>query len=451
MKPYPVYRESGIAWLGKIPSHWALQRMKTAVTSSVNGVWGNEEQGDNNDVICIRVADFDMATLGVSTRNLTVRNITESQQNGRTFNIGDLLIEKSGGGENQPVGRMIRFDLQNDKPAICSNFVGKLSIRDSFDSNFFLYYSSSLYAKNVNTRSIKQTTGIQNLDLDSYLCELMPVPTLPEQQAIADYLDRKTAVIDTLIAKKERQIELLQEQRTAVINHAVTKGLNPHAPRKDSGIPWLGQIPSHWSVEELRRSWKVIDCKHKTATYVENGIHIVSTTEIKPGRLKLNGRRFTTYEDFADLTEGERLPKKGDIIYSRNASLGSAAYVDTDERFCMGQDVCMITSPNQNQLFLSYQLNSPIVLEQLESMMIGATFKRINIAQIRLFIIVCPPIEEQNAIADYLDKRNSSIDKTMSKLEQIIELLREYRTAVISAAVTGKIDVRPAAANSEKP
>jgi type I restriction enzyme S subunit len=268
------------------------------------------------------------------------------------------------------------------------------------------------------------------------------VPAPPEQRVIAAFLDRQTAKIDTLIAKKDRLIELLQEKRAALISRAVTKGLDPSAPMKDSGVEWLGEIPAHWKVEELNRHWQIIDCKHRTASYVDEGIHIVSTTEVKPGRLDLSQTRKTTYEEYMNLTEGNRLPRRGNIIYTRNASLGSAAYVDTDEPFCMGQDVCLINSYDQNQLFLNYQLNSPVVIQQLEALMVGATFRRINVGQIKKFVIIRPPKEEQQQIAKYLDGVSERIDILVAKINGSMEKLKEYRTTIISAAVTGKIDVR---------
>jgi type I restriction enzyme S subunit len=186
----------------------------------------------------------------------------------------------------------------------------------------------------------------------------------------------------------------------------------------------------------------VIDCKHRTAEYVGDGIPILSTTEVKPGRVELSGARQTTVEEFNDLAEGKRQPKKGDIIYSRNASIGSAAYVDTEEPFCMGQDVCLIRSEDQNQLYLSYQLNSPVVHQQLEVEAVGATFQRINVSQINRLEVAVPPPSEQDEIANYLDEKTAQIDALIERVQDGIERLQEYRTALISSAVTGEIDVR---------
>jgi type I restriction enzyme S subunit len=176
--------------------------------------------------------------------------------------------------------------------------------------------------------------------------------------------------------------------------------------------------------------------------YFDTGIPIVSTTEIKPGILDLSSTRKTSTEEYRDLVSDGRQPRKGDLIYSRNASLGSAAYVGTDEPFCMGQDVCMMTSSDQDQLFLMYQLNSSFVRSQLESVAIGSTFLRINIAQIGCLTVCCPPPQEQARIASYLTGVQDSFRELGQAIETNIALLREYRSALITAAVTGQLDIR---------
>jgi len=127
MKRYPAYKNSGIEWIGKIPVHWQKRRVKSVMDYIVNGIWGEDSVGDKNDIVCVRVADFDMSKLGISKENLTQRNINMSQQNNRILSQNDILIEKSGGGEKQTVGRVISIDI--DEKAVCSNFVGKIAIK----------------------------------------------------------------------------------------------------------------------------------------------------------------------------------------------------------------------------------------------------------------------------------------------------------------------------------
>jgi type I restriction enzyme S subunit len=440
-KRYPAYKDSGVEWLGAVPIHWELGRLRSTVTGCQNGVWGDDPNGQQ-DIACIRVADFDRNSFTVSTIEPTLRAIEPPAVSLHLLNPGDLLLEKSGGGENQPVGAVVQYI--HSRKAVCSNFIARLGVASGHLARFLAYLHAALYALRVNTRHIKQSTGIQNLDSASYLKETAGLPPVAEQKAIVTFLDFESSKINALVAKNEWLIELLQEMRIATITRAVTRGLDPDTSMKDSGVVWLGQIPAHWEWTRLRRSWSVIDCRHRTATYIPEGFPLVSTTEVKPGRLSLAGPRRVDGVDFADLTSGGRRPRRGDVVYSRNASLGSAAYIDTDEPFCMGQDICLITSA-ADQLYLTYLLNSPVVLGQIEALSVGSTFDRINIGQIKDFLVANPPVREQIAIAAYLDRETAKIDVLIAKVREAIDRLKEFRIALISAAVTGKIDVREGA------
>ena len=241
---YAEYRDSGVEWLGEIPAHWDVNRLRATVTGCQNGVWG-EEADEVHDVICVRVADFDRVQFRVVLDNPTMRSIDPRSAQTRRLEEGDLLLEKSGGGEKQPVGAVVMYD--HSEPAVCSNFVARMPVAEGHHPRYLTFLHAALYAARINTRSIKQNTGIQNLDSESYLNESVGLPKGREQRAIADFLDRETAKIDALVATKERLIELLQEKRTALITRAVTRGLDPNVPMKDSGVEWLGyRFPAHW-------------------------------------------------------------------------------------------------------------------------------------------------------------------------------------------------------------
>ena len=253
--------------------------------------------------------------------------------------------------------------------------------------------------------------------------ESMPVltPRLSRQQAIARYLDVETARIDAIISKKRRMIELLNERWKV----------------------WIYDLFNSLSclTMPLKRHWRVIDCKHRTPRYVDEGYAVVSPGDITPGSLDLRrAHRFVDEVDYRDLTAGARRPRQGDIIYSRNASIGIAAYVDTDEPFCMGQDVCLITSDDMDQRFLMYVLNS-IVLDQLEAQKIGSTFSRVNISQILEVHVPVPDLWEQRALASRLDQAASRRSRARDILQEQIRLLEERRQALISAVVSGEKSV----------
>ncbi|MGI8791762.1 MAG: restriction endonuclease subunit S [Acidimicrobiales bacterium] len=253
-----------------------------------------------------------------------------------------------------------------------------------------------------------------------------PGLALGEQRAIADFLDAETARIDALISKKRRLIELLDERLGAEIRLTLRSLDVPSLP--------------------LRRKWRVVDCKHRTAAYVEDGYPVVSPGDATPGRLDLSRcHRFVDDADYLDLIEPPRQPRVGDIIYSRNASIGIASYVDTADPFCMGQDVCLITSDDQDQLYLTYVLNS-LGIDQLDEAKIGSTFSRINVAQILDLLIPWPEPSAQRQLAAQFDRIVTSHDRLRASLSRQIELLVEHRQALITAAVTGETVVPGVAA-----
>jgi type I restriction enzyme S subunit len=275
-------------------------------------------------------------------------------------------------------------------------------------------------------------------------------PPLTEQIQIAAFLDRETAKIDALVAEQEKLIALLKEKRQAVISHAVTKGLDPSVPMKDSGVEWLGEVPAHWDTGPLKRYWSVTDCKHLTAEFVEDGIPLASIREVQSRWVNLQEAKCTTEYFYELLIEGERKPLPGDLIFSRNATVGEVAQVrDEHPRFAMGQDVVLLrklASPYSTD-YLQHVIRSPVITLQLAYKMIGSTFKRINVEEIKSFEVPFPPAIEQGQIAAFLVGELARFDALTAVAQRAIDLLQERRTALISAAVTGKIDVRATASH----
>jgi type I restriction enzyme, S subunit len=435
-------RATGLRWYGDIPKYWRFVRIKHIVAARrgaiKTGPFGSHLTSSDMSHKDVKVYnqrtvidnDFNAGENYISNEKYDLLNAF------RVF-PADILLTTRG-----TIG-CVAIVPTDAEPGILHPCLMRLQANDNrIDTRYLalLLDGSSKLKEQLNWLS--NATTIEVIYSDDLKKLVLPLPPKSTQRAIANFLDRKTAAIDRLIAAKERLIALLAEKRQALITRAVTRGLDPKVPLKDSGIPWLGRIPEHWKIVPLKRKWRVTDCKHKTPRYVTDGYRLVSTTEVKPGRLALTHvRRMVDDADFQDMTDG-RLPKRGDIIYSRNASLGAAAFVDTDELFCMGQDVVLITSPDQNQLFLTFQLNSPAVLTQVKIACVGATFKRINVGQIQELAVAVPPVSEQEKIAFALDRSTAASDSAMSAVERQLDRIREYRQTLISAAVTGKIDVR---------
>ena len=219
LNPNSPLKASGVEWLGEVPEHWGVARLKWSATGSVNGVWGDEPNGED-DVICVRVADFDRRGLRASIASPTMRAVPLSQREGRELTAGDLLIEKSGGGEQQLVGCVVLYD--HSEPAVCSNFIARVSIAEDAEPRYWTYMHAAIYSGRLNYPAIKQTTGIQNLDAHDYFDTPTVFPPLGEQRHIADFLDEKTRRIEALCSTTELAIERLQEYRTALITAAVT-------------------------------------------------------------------------------------------------------------------------------------------------------------------------------------------------------------------------------------
>lgn len=220
LNPDAPLRPSGIDWIGDIPEHWTQSRIKNHISRSAAGVWGDDEKGNKNDIICFRIADFNYGERCLSFDKITIRNIDPKQLEGRYLSKGDLLIEKSGGGETTPVGRVVYCNF--DGKATYTNFIHSITLSDNVDSRFFLYYFNMLYSNKINLLYFNQTTGLQNLQIGEYLGQAIYLPPLSEQQAIADYLDKKCAEIDGLKAKLTKKRETLKELRQSIISEVVT-------------------------------------------------------------------------------------------------------------------------------------------------------------------------------------------------------------------------------------
>ena len=305
----------------------------------------------------------------------------------------------------------------------------------------FAYYCATIIPfdfYSTNTALPSMTKGVLSAHTTAY-------PELREQKLIAEFLTRETAKLDALITEQRTLIDLLKEKRQAVISHAVTKGLDPRVPMKDSGVEWLGEVPAHWEAASLKRYWSVTDCKHITAEFVEDGIPLASIREVQSRFVKLDDAKKTTSYFYEQLIEGGRCPRPGDLIFSRNATVGEVAKVaEWHPPFAMGQDVCLLRrlSPEYSSDYLQMTLKSSVVVEQLANIMIGSTFKRVNVEDIRNIVVSMPPPHEQTKIAEYVLLEAARIDDLTAEAQTTIALLQERRSALISAAVTGKIDVR---------
>ena len=446
-KQYPNYKDSGVEWLGEVPEHWEIMQLKSAIKNWRNGKWGNDVGTNKNDnLICVRVADFNRDKGVIDTEKLTYRNYTGETIGSCLLNKNHILIERSGGGENQLVGATVRFTLS--EISVCSNFISLLEIKtENFDLRFIQYSFEHLYNLNVNKLSIKQTSGIQNLDLKQYVQNSFSFPHLLEQQKIVSYLDSETTRIDNLIAKQEKLIELLEEQRKSIISHAVTKGLNPDAPMKDSGVEWLGEVPEHWMTPSSKHllDMPITDGPHETPNFVDEGIPFISAEAISKGKIDFDKKRGYITSETNDIYSKKYTPKIEDIYMVKSgATTGKVAIVETIEMFNIWSPLAVFRCDKSKILpkFLLSVFNSSHFYDALVLNWSYGTQQNIGMGVLSNIEIPCPPMNEQQVITQYLDHENAKFDALVDTQNKLIQKLKEYRSSIISHAVTGKIDVR---------
>ena len=339
--------------------------------------------------------------------------------------------------------------FDHDIPAVSSNFIARLPVREGFNSSFLTFLHSVLYSTGVNKRSIKQTTGIQNLDSSAYLGESVAYPPLCEQAAIVRYLDYVDRRVRRYVAAKERLIGLLEEEKQAVIHRAVTRGLDPNVPLKPSGVEWLGDVPAHWERRRLKRVLhRLIDCEHKTAPAVSaSSYRVVRTSAVRGGSLSIAGTYCTSEEAFAAWTRRGNL-EPGDVIFTREAPAGEACVVPSNLSLCLGQRTVLMKIDRNayDPHFLVHMLYAGPPHHEIELASRGSTVPHFNVEDIGVLPVFTPPVPEQIAIVRYLNHETASIDAAIDRARGQIELLHEFRTRLIADVVTGKLDVREAAA-----
>jgi len=291
---------------------------------------------------------------------------------------------------------------------------------------------SEPFLKWLSSISIESTIG--NVNGQKYANFPFAIPSDRELKVIADFLDKKTALIDSLVEKKKRQIELLKEQRQAVINQAVTKGLNPNVEMKDSGIEWLGKIPKHWRVKRLKYLVSLVNDKSESN---DNYDYRIALENIEG----FTGRIIGTCET---LENGGNIFQKGDVLFNKLRPYLCKVFVAPRDGLATGELLVLRCNNLSINQFVFFRLLSNCFIDVINGSTYGTKMPRANGEFIGNLEIPFPNIDEQATIVEYLKKHFAESDDAISKAEKQIELLQEYRTALISEAVTGKIDVREA-------
>lgn len=419
MKKYDNYKDSGIEWIGSYPKDWTLMTVRRITDDHKQGYYSSEEYKSEGYKL-IRITDLDAdGNIDISKSPYVNPNDKEIQ----IFDIkkGDMLFPRTGS-----IGLI--GVAKKDMKAVFASYLIRFRFKENTFNSFMRYYFISDVFLNGLFSDLHGGVN-QNIHAENIKDQYIVLPTMNEQVDISKYLDNKTNKLDVLISKKEQLITLLQEERIAVINQAVTKGLNPNVPMKDSGIEWLGEIPEHWNVKKLGFVFKSLNTKRIPLSAEERGV--------------MESRIYDYY--------------------------GASGVIDKVENFLFDEDLILIAEDGANLLTRSKRLvfiasgkywvnnhahiikpingNINYYCEFLELIdysvyVSGSAQPKLTQEALMSVKIIEPPLIEQNNIYLFVKTETEKIDTIISKTQQEIELLKEYKTALISEVVTGKIDVR---------
>lgn len=433
-KVYPKYKVSGIEWLHQIPEQWEVKKAKYS-TKILNGATpsSNEDkywnEGDIKWATPKDLSSNKNMYLHDTDRHITKEGFAACGVN--MVNAGAIILST-----RAPIGLL---SIAKDK--MCFNQGCKGMESKQIANNVYLYYF--LYISNAILNSLGKGTTFIELSNDSLSSFVTSIPSLLEQEKIAEFLDAKVGHIDRLVSKLEEQLKLIDEQRNSLITETVCKGLNPKAPMKDSGIQWLGKIPTHWKAKKLKYLARIFNGATPSSgeeMYWKDGDIKWAT----PSDLSSNNSMYL-YDTIRNITQegynscGVCMVRKGSVILSTRAPIGLLSIAENEMCFnqgCRGIEVKEFI----NNIYLYYFLY--ISNSILNSLGKGTTFIELSTDSLATLQLPLPPLSEQQEIIAYLDEKLSKIDALKSKTIKQIELLKEYKTSLITNVVTGKIDVR---------
>lgn len=436
---YPKYKASGVEWLGDVPEHWQLVNSRRLFNQA-------KESAQTDDVQLSATQKY-----GVVPQNLfmeieghKVALALSGLDNFKHVEADDFVISL----------RSFQGGIERSKYSGCvSPAYTVLRPAEPVDASYWAFLlKSRRYVDILQTMNDGLRDG-KSISYQQFGQIRLPYLPLPEQTAIAEFLDRETAKIDDLVAEQRQLMELLKEKRQAVISHAVTKGLNPDAPMKPSGIEWLGDVPKHWCRTRIKRTARPGNKTFVDGDWIESpyitteGVRLVQCGNVGTGVFEEQGFRYVSEETFAsfDCTEVE----PGNVLIcrlqsSRTILAGRACLApNLGVKMITSVDNCIVKpSTDFDPRYIVYQLSTAEYLSFVEVVARGGTRDRVSRSMLGNIDLVAPPFVEQKEIAEFLDTETAKLDALTAESQRAIDLLQERRTALISAAVTGQIDVR---------
>ena len=444
-QPYPEYKDSGVEWPHEIPAHWEVRRLKDRGALVAGAGFPHDYQGISDEVLPFyKVGDLSASSDGrhMGEAPNTVSLETAAALRAKVIPENSVLYAKIG------AALLLNRRRLTTLPCCIDNNMSAYVPGPDVASEWAFHWMETLdFAAFVQPGAVPSLSEGDQAEIP------IVIPPMDEQHAIVALLHKRTAQIDALVTKKKQLIELLQEKRRALITLAVTQGLDPNVPMKDSGVKWLGQIPVHWASSTIKRLARP---GYKTFTdgdWIESpfittdGIRLIQTGNIGIGKYREKGFRYISEETFRHFRCTEIEP--GDILICRLGEPVARACLapQLSKRMITSVDVCILKlRAGADAGFLVYSMSSSRYLNWVGSLVRGSTRDRVSRSMLGSFVGPFPPPGDQRAIAGFLDSETAKIAALIARIREAIHLLNEYRTALISAAVTGQIDVRNQAA-----
>lgn len=430
---YAEYKDSGVEWLGEIPSHWIGTQVKYGYQVTLGKMLQSSPKSFQDELKPYLKAQ-NIQPKGISLNQVEEMWFSPDECKKLLLKKGDVLVSEGG-----DVGRSAIWNAEIEECYI-QNAINRVRPKNTHNAKFFLYWMLFLKSTDfINIICNKAT--IAHYTAEKLEASPLVLPTSDEQVQIANFLDYETAKIDSLIEKQQKLIELLKEKRQAVISHAVTKGLNPDVPMKDSGVEWLGQVPEHWTVKSYRHASKIYRGKFGHRPRNDPAFYDGAYPFIQTGDVARAGKYITSYSQTLNEKgkEVSQLFPKGTLMMAIAANIGDLAILGFE---AYAPDSVVGFKPNEDidLEFLRYSFMA--ALPALEQTSTQSTQANLNVERIGVVHGVFPLADEQKRIANYLDEMLNKYDVIEKEMNKAINLLQERRTALISSAVTGKIDVR---------
>lgn len=434
-KPYPVYKESGVEWIGSMPEHWSAKPIK--IIASCNDDSLPESLLPDTPIRYVDISSVSHDE-GIAVAEPMLFGDAPSRAR-RKAQAGDVVVSTV----RTYLKAVASIDEAHADCVYSTGFAVLRPRKEHLAPGFLKWLAlNELLIQAVESHS--EGLSYPAINASELINLKTAVPSLCEQVRIVSILDRETARIDALISKKTEFIELLIKKRQALITHAVTKGLNPKAKMKDSGVEWIGEVPEHWSVRRLKNVVPHVTVGiviEPSKYYVVNGVPALRSLNVRPGRIVQEGFVYISVASNDALAKSKL--KTGDLVAVRSGQTGATAVVPPELDGCNCIDLILIRKPIEgSEHFLCHYLNSHVARTQFAYGTGGSVLQHFNIEMAKALVVASPPVQEQMQIVEYLGAVTRKLDMLGDKVKLSIDLLKKRRSALITAAVTGQIDLR---------